>query len=359
MLPIFKMQVQHILRGKRKWFVVLLLLMPVLLTYVAMEVGGLGELKRTLEKKEETAGEPDRAADHPPLVRGSRRRVVVTDEPREFANGTILVTRDGVIYNGRNVPEDWHIDVNEGYLVIEDGYAWLDESKKREGAGLGIRITASALSMRGSLDVAWEVVVAIYLFLLYPQVACLLLALFYGSSLLGTELENKTLTYLFTRPVKRWRIITGKYLAIVCVLIPPTAVSLSISWMLMGATSVERILPGVLAGAAGGIIAYNAVFVLLGFIAPKRAMVLALMYGVVFEFILSFVPALVNEFTITYYLRSLVVGITDLEVPGEIARIVGGASFATSLLALGGIVVLALVLSSLLAGRREYVVADQ
>ena len=122
---------------------------------------------------------------------------------------------------------------------------------------------------------------------------------------------------------------------------------------------MERVLPGVLAGAAGGIIAYNAVFVLLGFIAPKRAMVLALMYGVVFEFILSFVPALVNEFTITYYLRSLVVGITDLEVPGEIARIVGGASFATSLLALGGIVVLALVLSSLLAGRREYVVADQ
>ena len=61
MLPIFKMQVQHILRGKRKWFVVLLLLMPVLLTYVAMEVGGLGELKRTLEKKEETAGEPDQS----------------------------------------------------------------------------------------------------------------------------------------------------------------------------------------------------------------------------------------------------------------------------------------------------------
>ena len=77
---------------------------------------------------------------------------------------------------------------------------------------------------------------------------------------------------------------------------------------------------------------------------------------------LSFVPALVNTFTITYYLRSLVLQLLELELPPElpqeVARIIGGASLQTSLLTLGGMILFGLGASSLLASRREYVVAD-
>ena len=66
-----------------------------------------------------------------------------------------------------------------------------------------------------------------------------------------------------------------------------------------------------------------------------------------------------NQFTITYYLRSLVVEILDLQVPREIARIVGGASVPVALLALTAIVAVTLTLSSILASSREYVVKDQ
>ncbi len=88
-------------------------------------------------------------------------------------------------------------------------------------------------------------------------------------------------------------------------------------------------------------------------------MITALLYGLIFELVLSFIPALVNQFTITYYLRSLVVEMLDLEVPHEIARIVGGASIPMALTALTAIVVVTLTLSSSLASRREYVMKDQ
>ena len=38
-------------------------------------------------------------------------------------------------------------------------------------------------------------------------------ALFYGTSLIADEVENKTITYLLTRPVQKYMITIGKFLA--------------------------------------------------------------------------------------------------------------------------------------------------
>ena len=48
----------------------------------------------------------------------------------------------------------------------------------------------------------------------------------------------------------------------------------------------------------------------------------------------------------------------DIEIPHEIARIVGGATAPVAVLALLGIAGGALGLASMLAARREYVVKD-
>src|SRR5688572_29911822 len=43
------------------------------------------------------------------------------------------------------------------------------------------------------------------------------LGVFYGTALIADEVEDKTITYLFTRPVPRSSILIGKYLAyLVC-----------------------------------------------------------------------------------------------------------------------------------------------
>jgi hypothetical protein len=39
------------------------------------------------------------------------------------------------------------------------------------------------------------------------------LGVFYGTSLIADEVEDKTITYLFTRPIPRGAILLGKYLA--------------------------------------------------------------------------------------------------------------------------------------------------
>ena len=43
------------------------------------------------------------------------------------------------------------------------------------------------------------------------------LGVFYGTSLMADEVEDKTITYLFVRPIRRGAVLIGKYLAyVVC-----------------------------------------------------------------------------------------------------------------------------------------------
>lgn len=198
----------------------------------------------------------------------------------------------------------------------------------------------------------------IYFFLLYAQAVSLLLALFYGTSVLGDELDGKTVTYLFTRPTPRWQFVLGKYLGIVLALVPPTGLSLLASWLCLGGIGGIRLFAALLVGTTGALMVYNALFVLFGFLIPRRAMITALLYGIFVELFLSFIPAVVNEFTITYHLRSLVVAMLDIEIPREVARMVGGSSPLGAVLALLAIAAGSLGLSSWLAARAEYVVKD-
>ncbi|MFH0947311.1 MAG: ABC transporter permease subunit [Planctomycetota bacterium] len=188
---------------------------------------------------------------------------------------------------------------------------------------------------------------------------CLLLALFFGTSVLGHELSGKTLTYLFTRPLPRWKFVVGKYLGIISALILPASLSLLASWLILGAEGGLNAAAGLLVATTGALLAYTAIFILAGFLIPRRAMIIAILYAVVFELILSFMPALVNRLTVTYYLRSLVAEMLEIPIPHEVARIIGGASPQASLIALLAITLFALAISSLLAAHKEYVIHDQ
>lgn len=347
MFQAFRMQVRQILDGNKKWFVGIFLLAPVLLAWLAM-ASELGELKRRID------GQSTFTPVHPP----SARRVTWDGEDFEFADGRLVVQDGRVLLDGRRLRLGTTTEINRGWITIEEnGEIWIDESRAWDGGGMSIRVSGGDVPEFGDAP-PWEIISSILLFLLYPQTICLLLALFYGSSALGSELDGKTLTYLWTRPVARWRIVCGKYLGIVSVLIPPTALSVCVSWFILERPG-GSVLSALLLGAISGVLVYNAVFVLLGFIVPRRAMVLALLYAVIFEFILSFVPAMVNTFTVTYYLRSMVVEIIDLPVIPEIERIVGGASLPGAAAALTAMVAFGLGGASWLARRREYVVADE
>jgi ABC-type transport system involved in multi-copper enzyme maturation permease subunit len=365
MLEIFRLQLRQILGGRRKWLVLLLLVVPVALTFVSMEFGGLGQVYRSTGGRK-GGGPADRPAGSPGA--GFRR----IDSARELEELLTRARRDGItipslalagsraIYQGRAAHLRQRIVINRGWIVITKGRIWVNDARRPPpGKGLRVHIHWQGRSMP---PLAWHWLSSIYLYMFFPQVLCLLLALLYGTSLLGRELEGKTLTYLFTRPVARWKVVAGKYLAIQAAVLPPTLLSLAVTWYLLRQPGSPGLLGAMAVAAGGATVAYNALFVLLGFLFPRRALVLALVYGV-FEFLVSLIPALINTITVTYYLRSLVRRLgpyTDVEkLEPELQRMVGGASLETAAAVVGGITLVALLAAAIMASRREYVVTEQ
>src|SRR5690349_23237165 len=64
----------------------------------------------------------------------------------------------------------------------------------------------------------------VMIWLLFLRFIVPVLGVFYGTSLIADEVEDKTITYLFTRPIPRGAVLVGKYLAYlactVCVVLP-------------------------------------------------------------------------------------------------------------------------------------------
>ena len=58
------------------------------------------------------------------------------------------------------------------------------------------------------------------IWLLYIRFIVPVLGVFYGTSLIADEVDDKTITYLFTRPIPRSAVLLGKYLAyLVCTML--------------------------------------------------------------------------------------------------------------------------------------------
>jgi ABC-2 type transport system permease protein len=108
-----------------------------------------------------------------------------------------------------------------------------------------------------------------------------LVMLLLGTAALGNEVADRTLVYLVTKPLPRWRIAVPKLVAAVAVGGVPVAVSAALAVALIqqgdagGAAATGA---GVLAGAA----AYGAIFTWAG-LATRHALVLGLGYVFVWE----------------------------------------------------------------------------
>ena len=205
-------------------------------------------------------------------------------------------------------------------------------------------------------------VLSVFLYAVYPQTLCVLACLLYGASLLAGEIEDKTLVYLFTRAQPRWKVLVGKYLATASVLTVLTLASMSLAYLLSGMPIGPRVWVALAAAITGGCFTFTAVFALLGLLVPRRALPAGLIYAVVVEFILSTVPALVNELTTSFYLRSMAWDIADIPLPTEdvddfeefVAPVLLGVDTGSALIALATIVVVSLSISALVIHRRQW-----
>jgi ABC-2 type transport system permease protein len=180
----------------------------------------------------------------------------------------------------------------------------------------------------------------------YLAAACPLTALFSAASLVSEELEGKTITYLFTRPVTRASILVGKlasYLVQTLTLALPAVVLAFFLFVSMSGFSALGAHAGALGRAlivtALALLAYGALFALAG-VLLRRPLVLGLLLFAWERLAYAFGPGYLPRLTFTAHLHALL-------GPGA-----GAPASAAVLLGVTAALVLAAVF---VFTRREYV----
>jgi ABC-type transport system involved in multi-copper enzyme maturation permease subunit len=149
------------------------------------------------------------------------------------------------------------------------------------------------------------------IWLLYLRFVVPVLGAFYGTSLVADEVEDRTLTYLITRPIPRGSVILGKYLAyLACtaVVVLPSVVAVYFLITPLAGGSIGASFPQLMTDLgilALGLAVYGAVFALIGALAP-RPLVTGLMLIFGWEQVALIMPGYLRQLTVAHYLQSLV-----------------------------------------------------
>jgi ABC-2 type transport system permease protein len=136
------------------------------------------------------------------------------------------------------------------------------------------------------------------------------LGVFYGTSLVADEVEDKTITYLFTRPIAREAVLIGKYLAYLACTIFVVLPSIVLVWILvipMGGSLGGNFLDLLkdLGIVAIGLAVYGALFAYVGAYF-KRPLLIGLVFIFGWEQTIVAFPGTFKLFTVAYYLQGLV-----------------------------------------------------
>lgn len=156
-------------------------------------------------------------------------------------------------------------------------------------------------------DVPPPEIAAILVFVLSPCVACMMSVFLLATPALASELEGRSWVYLAVRPHGPLSVLLGKYLVAVTWALPVGLLSAILGSLVLGSDNVLQLIWVQCGLVCLSCIAYSAVFLLVGVLAPKRAMVMGVVYAVGFEVLAAFIPAAVNLLTIQHRLRCILV----------------------------------------------------
>jgi ABC-type transport system involved in multi-copper enzyme maturation permease subunit len=224
-----------------------------------------------------------------------------------------------------------------------------------------VELFTPALRVNGQ-RVGGPVMFGVMIWMLYLWFIVPILGVFYGTALIADEVDDKTITYLFTRPIPRGAVLVGKYLAYLACTVLIVLPSVMLVFFLIVPIGGGRIGPGFidllrdLGLIALGLAAYGGVFAFVG-AQLRRPLLIGLLFAFGWQTVALAIPGYAKRLTVAYYLQSLV----PQAMPGE-----GGVSALQSLFreypsawsSILALLVITLVFTALAAratGRREYV----
>jgi ABC-type transport system involved in multi-copper enzyme maturation permease subunit len=198
------------------------------------------------------------------------------------------------------------------------------------------------------------------IWLLFLRFVIPVLGVFYGTSLMADEIEDKTITYLFTRPVRRGAVLVGKYVAyLVCTSLVVLPSVMIVYFLIVPFPQIPGTFGSLVTDLgllAIGLATYGALFALVGTLL-KRPLVAGLVFAFGWEQAAMLMPGYLKRFTVAYYLQGLVPHAMPSDGVTSVLQAVFTEmpSTATSLFWLSTILVVSLVLAARTVERREYV----
>jgi ABC-2 type transport system permease protein len=167
-----------------------------------------------------------------------------------------------------------------------------------------------------------------------------LVALVFGTAVLGSEIEDGTALFLLVKPVERWRIVVAKLLVAVGLSVAIVAPTALVSGLILEVGSGGLVGPFAAAiGDSVGAAAYVSVFFALSLV-TSRSLAIGLVYVIVWEGIL----AGLLEGTRVLSIRQYTLGITALidSAPPDPARLDGTTALvmAAAAIVIAGLIAL-------------------
>jgi ABC-type transport system involved in multi-copper enzyme maturation permease subunit len=188
-----------------------------------------------------------------------------------------------------------------------------------------------------------------------------ILGVFYGTSLIADEVEEKTITYLFTRPIPRGAVLIGKYLAYLVSTIFVVLPSVMLIYLLLvpmqgslGGSFLDLLKDLVL--LALGLSVYGAVFAFIG-AKFKRPLLIGLVFIFGWEQVALVIPGYLKYATVAFYVQALVPHAMPNDGAMSLLQNIfrETPSLFTALLGLAVIWAVFLALATRVVERREYV----
>ncbi len=194
------------------------------------------------------------------------------------------------------------------------------------------------------------------------QVITPLLSLVMGSAVISEEIDDRTISFPFSRPIPRASLLIGRWAASALALVVLLGASATVlAWI---ATSVgaapaserltpELIAPIIVASVLGGLV-YSALFATIG-VFLRHPMIVGLAYCFVIEALAANLPGRTRSLAVQHYLRGYVAGSSTLwaQINEDLFKVYDSQS--ASLVGLAVILIAALALGAWAIARKEYV----
>jgi ABC-type transport system involved in multi-copper enzyme maturation permease subunit len=226
----------------------------------------------------------------------------------------------------------------------------------------GVAAIAGSNARVDNMPISGGALFGAMIWLLYLRFIVPILAVSYGTSLMADEVEDKTITYLFTRPIPRGAVMAGKYLAYLTCTVLVVLASVMVVFFL-----IVPINGGSIAGSfldlvkdlillAVGLVTYGALFSWVG-AQFKRPLLTGLVFVFGWEQLALAFPGYLKRFTVIYYLQSLVPhAMPSDDLLGMLQSMMRETvPLSTVVIALATITVVFLGWAIRIVGRREYV----